>query len=156
MLAVSAGVAFPFVGCSEDPENVPLAPVPDARTDTGHDANPIDSGGDVLDASVDGSDGAVPLPDSLADTGLYSNFAQKTLADGVRPYTPGLTFWSDGAQKSRFLYLPPGTKIDTSNMDEWVFPIGTKVWKEFVVDSKRVETRLFWKVSATEWLATTY
>ena len=27
------------------------------------------------------------------------------------PYTPGVTFWSDGAEKQRYLYLPPGAKI---------------------------------------------
>ena len=33
------------------------------------------------------------------------------------PYTPGVVLWSDGAEKQRYLYLPPGTKIDTSDMD---------------------------------------
>ena len=41
---------------------------------------------------------------------------------------------------------PPGTKIDTSDMDEWRFPVGTKFWKEFAVSTGdgpiRVETRL--------------
>lgn len=110
-----------------------------------------------LDAEPDAdATTATVLPESLAETGLYADFASHTLADGVVPYTPGLTFWSDGAEKHRFLFLPPGASIDTSDVDEWVFPVGTKVWKEFVLGGKRIETRIFWKTSADEWLFTTY
>ena len=31
----------------------------------------------------------------------------------------------------------------------WMFPVGTKVWKEFSLDGKRLETRLLWKTDAT-------
>ena len=37
-------------------------------------------------------------------------------------------------------------------MDEWHFPVGTKVWKEFSRDGKRLETRLFWKTEPNGWL----
>lgn len=40
------------------------------------------------------------------------------------------------------MYVPPGTKIDTRDIDHWVFPVGTKTWKEFRVDRKLVETLL--------------
>jgi hypothetical protein len=36
-------------------------------------------------------------------------------------------------------------------MDRWTFPVGTKVWKEFSLGGKRLETRLLWKNSATGW-----
>jgi hypothetical protein len=72
------------------------------------------------------------------------------------PYTPGITFWSDGAEKHRFLSLPAGTQIDTSNLDAWNFPVGTKAWKEFRVGGKLVETRLLWKRDAKTWAAGTY
>lgn len=88
-------------------------------------------------------------------TGLYSDFVAKTIALENKPYTPGVQFWSDGAVKSRFLYLPPGATIDISSFDEWKFPNGTKVWKEFVVGGKRIETRLFAKAKNT-WARTTY
>jgi hypothetical protein len=64
-------------------------------------------------------------------------------------------FWSDGAEKSRFFYLPPGAKIDISNFDEWQFPNGTKVWKEFKLAGKLIETRLFFK-DKDVWHHTTY
>ena len=53
---------------------------------------------------------------------------------------PTEALWSDGAVKRRFIYLPPGTTIDTTNMDEWVFPVGTKFWKEFSVDGRKLRT----------------
>jgi hypothetical protein len=40
-------------------------------------------------------------------------------------------------------------------MDQWVFPVGTKLWKEFTVDGKLIETRLLWKQSSG-WYRTTY
>jgi hypothetical protein len=43
------------------------------------------------------------------------------------------------------MQLPPGTKIDTTDMNHWVFPVGTKFWKEFTRDGTRVETRYITK-----------
>jgi hypothetical protein len=71
------------------------------------------------------------------------------------PYTPAVTLWSDGAEKHRYLYLPPGSTIDTTDLDAWKLPVGTKAWKEFKVDGKLVETRLFWK-RETQWDVGTY
>jgi hypothetical protein len=95
-------------------------------------------------------------PTDLRCTGLYADWATRTVARGVRQYDPGLHLWSDGASKTRWIYLPPGTKIDTSNMDEWTFSPGTKIWKEFVVGGVRLETRLLWKQPGGSWYFTTY
>ncbi len=92
----------------------------------------------------------------LQCTGLYSDFASKTVVPAARPYVPALQLWADGATKQRWLYLPPGQKIDTSNVDEWVFPAGTKVWKEFQLEGRRVETRLYLKSADGKWHHTTY
>jgi hypothetical protein len=81
--------------------------------------------------------------------------ASKTLADGVRGYDPSLHLWADGAEKNRFIRLPSSTSIDTSDMNEWVFPVGTKVWKEFLVGGKRIETR-YQEKRADGWFRTTY
>jgi hypothetical protein len=94
-------------------------------------------------------------PYELRCSGLYSDWPSKTIAPDVRPYAPGIALWSDGAVKTRWIWLPPGTTIDTSDMDEWVFPVGTKLWKQFVVAGKLIETRLLWKLS-TGWYRTTY
>ena len=99
---------------------------------------------------------ATGLPTDLYCTGLYSASDPTQYASDVMPYTPGVVLWSDGAEKHRFLEIPTGAMIDTSNQDSWKFPVGTKAWKEFVVDGVLVETRLFRKRSDTLWDAGTY
>jgi hypothetical protein len=96
------------------------------------------------------------LPTDLYCTGLYAARAPAQLAPGVMPYTPGVTLWSDGAEKHRYLQLPPGTKIDTTDLDAWKFPVDTKVWKEFRLGGALVETRILWKRSASKWELGTY
>jgi hypothetical protein len=123
--------------------------------DAAHDAG----GKDALapDALPPGCEtGAQGEPTDLRCTGLYSDWASKTVAANVREYDPGLRLWSDGAGKTRWIYLPPGTQINTSDMDEWTFPAGTKLWKEFVVGGARLETRLIWKRPNGNWYFTTY
>jgi hypothetical protein len=88
---------------------------------------------------------AITGPMRLSESGLFSDIASRTLAPGVEAFAPSHPLWADGAKKDRFVLLPPGTKIDTSDMDDWVFPVGTKLWKTFTVDGKLVETRLLWK-----------
>lgn len=95
-------------------------------------------------------------PAHLVDTGLYSDFASRTLAPGIITYEPRYPLWSDGLEKKRYLLLPPNTKIDTSLMDEWAFPIGTKVWKEFDLDGGAIETRLLWKIADSQWWEVAY
>jgi hypothetical protein len=85
------------------------------------------------------------LPPRLSETGLYADITTGALAPGVVPFTPRFPLWSDGSAKQRWILLPDGAQIDTSNMDEWVFPEGTKVWKQFSVGGIRVETRLLEK-----------
>ena len=97
-----------------------------------------------------------PLPQRLACTGLYSNWATRTISPTARAFDPGLHLWSDGATKRRWIEIPPGTRITTSDMNEWTFPVGTKVWKEFSLAGKTIETRFMWKTSPTEWFRTTY
>jgi hypothetical protein len=97
-------------------------------------------------------------PSALSATGLFTDMASEQLAEGVVPYRPRFELWSDGATKRRWVYLPPGTKIDTSDMDAWQFPEGTKFWKEFTRDGVRVETRLLHKVGRAphDWVTVAY
>jgi hypothetical protein len=94
-------------------------------------------------------------PPELRCTGLYADWPSRTIRTDVRAYTPALTFWSDGAEKRRWLYLPDGA-IDTSDMDEWRFPAGTRAWKELSLGGRVIETRFFWKATDTQWIRTTY
>ncbi|CAN5598685.1 SO2930 family diheme c-type cytochrome [soil metagenome] len=109
--------------------------------------------GTALDASVekspppapDAGDGGIEGPMRLSETGLYLDLPSRTPAADVREYDVRYPLWADGAEKKRFLYLPPGTKIDTTSMDDWALPLGTKAWKQFTRDGVVVETRLMWK-----------
>ena len=110
---------------------------------------------DVMQPNPACADAGVP-PRTLECTGLYSDLSTKQLAAGVREYAPAIELWSDGADKRRFIALPAGTKIDATNPNEWKFPVGTKLWKEFSVAGKRVETRLWHKTLDNFWIPTTY
>lgn len=98
------------------------------------------------------------LPQRLSETGLYADIATGELADGLLAYTPRFPLWSDGADKQRWILLPADAKVDTSNIDDWIFPEGTKIWKQFSVEGVRIETRLLEKRGATDdgWVALSY
>jgi hypothetical protein len=100
--------------------------------------------------------GAAVPPATLECTGLYADLGAKQLAPGVEPYAPAVPLWSDGAEKERWILLPAGTIIDTSNPSEWVFPVGTRLWKQFSVGGKRIETRLWQKVRSDYWVHAAY
>jgi len=99
---------------------------------------------------------SVPRAAHLSETGLYADIASDRVADGVVAYRPAYELWSDGATKRRWLYLPPGEAIDSSDPDDWSFPRGTKLWKEFSKNGVRVETRLLEKVGDDAWAAVAY
>ena len=85
-------------------------------------------------------------PPHLRDTGLY--------APDVLPFSPQYPLWSDGAEKRRWIHLPRGTRIDARDPDRWVFPVGTRLWKEFAL-GRRLETRMLERTS-TGWRFATY
>ncbi len=119
------------------------------------------SGGAGNDTSCQQASDAGPLftrlPCRISETGLYQE-DMVTLAPGVTPFEPRFPLWTDGAKKQRWILLPEGESIDTSDMDHWVFPAGTKLWKAFSRDDVRVETRLIekqkngvWRLVAYQW-----
>lgn len=103
---------------------------------------------------------AFSLPEKLSQTGLYQDIENKVVAPENRAYVPQYPLWSDGSSKHRWIFLPKNTQIHTEDPDHWVFPVGTKLWKEFAFlkdgRSVRVETRLIEKVSEEEWQVGTY
>ncbi|MEA3174554.1 MAG: hypothetical protein QOF42_1965, partial [Gammaproteobacteria bacterium] len=89
------------------------------------------------------------IPKLLSQTGAFSDTARMTPSNGLIPYDLVVAFWSDGAQKSRWVAVPRG-KIDYSASGEWKFPACTVFVKNFdlPIDSRnpdanrRLETRL--------------
>jgi hypothetical protein len=98
------------------------------------------------------------LPQRLSEAGLYSDIKTARLADNVIAYRPQFELWSDGAEKRRWIDLPPGKTIDTRDMDDWDFPNGTRIWKEFSIGGQRIETRLLFKKgeSNEDWIGLSY
>lgn len=88
------------------------------------------------------------MPRTLAETGLCIDAGCTQIAAGIYPYAPQFELYSDTATKKRWIYLPPSTQIDTSDMDHWKFPVGTKLWKEFARGGTRVETRIVWRIGS--------
>ena len=139
-LAIVAVLAACGGGHKAKPDGaLPADGAPDGALDAAADA--------AIDAAVDAPPDADPLG-TLFATGLCVDHACTQIAGGVVPYTPQFPLWADTASKRRWIYLPPGTQIDTTDMDHWVFPQGTKLWKEFTRDGVRVETRVVWKMGA--------
>lgn len=88
------------------------------------------------------------LPLHLADTGAFE--------PANRAFAPQYPLWSDGLSKKRSIYLPPATRIDASDSTGWKFPVGTKFWKEFSLNGRKVETRFLWKASDAGWIPAVY
>jgi hypothetical protein len=137
LVALAALAQLPLaMGCGDNHQRPP-------------DAGGLDSA--PLDGPVDASpDAAPPKPLTLADTGLCRNAACTQISPDVYEYAPRFALWADTATKRRWMYLPPGTKIDTTDPDHWVFPMGTKFWKAFTRDTVRVETRYITKLLADD------
>jgi uncharacterized repeat protein (TIGR03806 family) len=89
------------------------------------------------------------MPPLLSQTGVYSDTAKRIANPGLIPYDLNVAFWSDGADKSRWIAVPAG-QIAFSPTGEWRFPAGTVFVKNFDLKldaanpgaTRRLETRL--------------
>jgi hypothetical protein len=102
--------------------------------------------------AADGKAPAAPL--RLSETGLYDSSGAIDARN--LPFVPQYPLWSDGAEKSRWVRLPEGSRIDVSDVDAWQFPVGAKFWKQFTFGGRKVETRMIWKAGEESWVFATY
>lgn len=102
-----------------------------------------------------------PLPETLYDTGAFTNLlsltgAQDPLqpAPGILPYTINVPFWSDNALKSRWFSIPnTNLTMNFNATGNWSFPTGMVWIKNFNIELTngdpssqiRLETRLLVK-----------
>jgi uncharacterized repeat protein (TIGR03806 family) len=97
-----------------------------------------------MPATADGK-----IPQLLSQTGAFKDTRNLVPSDALIPYDLGVAFWSDGAQKPRYIAVPKG-KIKFSPTGEWTFPAGTVFVKTFELPTdardpsirRRLETRL--------------
>lgn len=145
-----------LIGCGDDD-----ATIPDGGTDAGEgtDSGIEDSGTDAgeLDAGVDSGPPGPPCAEAL---GLYVDSTCENVDADILAYSPRFWLWSDATDKERFIRFPEGAVIDTRDRDAWVFPVGTKIWKTFSLDGRRLETRVMEKTAsgtgAFNWQFRTY
>jgi hypothetical protein len=148
----AAFFASTFAACSD------LAIAPQTEGGAGNEGGTTGDGGIGSDsaAPLDCGDGGKDHPTDLGCTGLYSDWPSRTIAADALAYDPGLHFWADGADESRYIAIPAGQKIDTTDLNEWKFPVGTKIWQELRLAGRPLETRYVNKVGAQTWFRTTY
>ncbi len=95
------------------------------------------------------------LPLLLSETGLFKDLQTLEVEDGILPYEPNVTFWSDHAIKKRWVYIPHEEQIGYSLNRGWDFPEGSVWVKHFDLEMERgnpesrekIETRLLVKTS---------
>ena len=95
-------------------------------------------------------------PERLSETGLYVPGQPGVVAPANRSFAPQYPLWTDGATKSRWVYLPAGSTIDAADPQAWDLPVGTRFWKTFAFNGRNVETRMIWRASRTRWVFATY
>ena len=96
------------------------------------------------------------IPAQLSATGCVSPTNATQPASGLIPYAPNAPFWSDNAAKSRWLALPDGQNITVNGEGDFQFPDGTVLVKNFRLNSRLIETRLFMRHNNGTWAGYTY
>ena len=112
----------------------------------------------VVRATAGFENGAqVPVaPPLLSQTGLYEGEGTQRIDARNRPFAPQYPLWTDGAEKRRWIRLPEGTTIDAADLARWEFPVGTRFWKQFSFNGRKVETRMLWRASEDRWVFAAY
>ena len=95
------------------------------------------------------------IPTQLSQTGCVAADATQPAA-GLVPYGVNAPFWSDGADKQRWLALPNSATIAPQSSGHWTPPNGTVLMKNFKLGNQLVETRLLMRHPDGVWAGYTY
>jgi uncharacterized repeat protein (TIGR03806 family) len=93
---------------------------------------------------------------SLVATGCIDPADATQAPSGAIPYDVSSPLWSDGAQKSRWLFVPSGSKITVGADGDFDVPPASVAVKTFKVGDKKVETRLFVRYADGGWAGYSY
>jgi len=112
----------------------------------------------IVNAAAASETGAAApvVPRLLSQTGLYADAVKMKIDPRNRTFSPQYPLWSDGATKRRWVRLPEGSLINVSDLANWELPVGTKFWKEFSFNGRKVETRFLWQVKRDRWVFASY
>ena len=100
-------------------------------------------------------------PEWLSETGCFEDLAEGVPGPDLIPFAVASELWTDGAEKQRYMVLPPGKKASVAKDGAWDFPQGSVLIKHFGYDGSgpaTVETRVMvrrpagWEVHSYEWL----
>lgn len=91
------------------------------------------------------------FPRQLSQTGCVNSDNPEQPADGLIPYDVNAAFWSDGAEKQRWLALPDNTQITINESQDWELPVGSVLMKHFRLNDRLIETRLFMHHADGHW-----
>lgn len=108
----------------------------------------------LIEEGVDAAAGQVP-PRLSGTRCVNMNDPAKSVA-GTIPYDINEPFWSDGAEKRRYMALPENGRVNINAEGDFVFPIGTALIKHFRVDGRFIETRFFVRDTITTWTGYSY
>ena len=96
------------------------------------------------------------FPRLLSQTGCVDATDPTQPASGLIPYTVNAPFWSDGADKQRWLALPDNATITINDDHDWEFPNGSVLVKNFHLNERLIETRLFMRHDDGQWAGYSY
>ena len=100
--------------------------------------------------------GGRTIPTQLSAHGLRDASNPTQPASGLIPYAPNAPFFSDNAVKTRWLALPDGQRITVDGNNDFDFPNGSVLVKNFALGGQLVETRLFMRHNDGNWAGYTY
>lgn len=100
--------------------------------------------------------GGPVLPDMLSETGCLDVADPRRPPVGAVPYELNVPFWSDGADKTRWMFLPPGRPAEVAEDGDLALPTGSVVVKTFELAGEPVETRLLVHHGDGDWAGYTY
>ena len=138
-----------YVGCSKPAEELVSHPIDTAQVEEEcRDRFPPDkkSTENITEYGVSLPTRESALPQFLSQTPLYSDIVAKEIDPTVSYFAPLYQLWSDNDEKSRWIYIPECEQIDTADMNDWQFPVGTRFFKEFSVNGRRIETRMISRI----------
>ena len=116
----------------------------------------VNFGGDLRVLASAGGGGEDPVAELLSETGCTAAGDATRPAPGLVPYTLNAPFWSDGADKQRWIGLPDNTVIEIDGAGDWQFPVGSVLVKQFELAGRAVETRLLMRHPDGDWAGYTY